>query len=215
MADFDVDSMRLEHESSTDWKIRRSFLLAHHDKFPEDRLLCLASCFVNIEMYGCRYPAGVMAQIKELAFEIQDDLEEVRGKVRKRTQVAFVKATDDSKQSKSSSSSSSTSQVTMNPYPNRTQESVHKPPIGHHMKGMISFVKATSTETSDNNAGTNSFAEPEGPPAKVFKPSEMEPSQSGGCRGIFSYHVFFITREKNTEKRKSRKCITLKAYLLA
>ena len=188
MADFDVDSMRLEHESSTDWKIRRSFLLAHHDKFPEDRLLCLASCFVNIEMYGCRYPAGVMAQIKELAFEIQDELEEVRGKVRKRTQVAFVKGTDDSKQSSSSSDSKGPSTMTMNPYPSQAQESFHKPPVGQHMKGMISFVKpsATSTETSANNAGTNSFTEPEGPPAKMFKPSEMKPPQSGLSRGIFS-----------------------------
>ena len=81
MTDFDVDSMRLEHESSTDWKIRRSFLAAHHEKFPEDRLLCLASCFVNVEMYGCKYPVGVMSELKELAFDIQDELEEHRNKV--------------------------------------------------------------------------------------------------------------------------------------
>jgi hypothetical protein len=53
-ADWDVDQYKTEHESDEHWELRRSFMLAHKDKFPEDRLVCLAQVFTNIEFLGCR-----------------------------------------------------------------------------------------------------------------------------------------------------------------
>lgn len=51
---WDVDSQRSEHEYEEHWQFRRKFLIAHKDKFPEDRLVCLAQVFFNIEFLGCR-----------------------------------------------------------------------------------------------------------------------------------------------------------------
>lgn len=50
---FDVEKYRNPNESNTEWKMRRKFLIAHNDKLSEDRLVCLANCYVNVEVYGC------------------------------------------------------------------------------------------------------------------------------------------------------------------
>jgi hypothetical protein len=52
--DWDVDHHKTEHECDEHWELRRNFMLAHKDKFPEDRLVCLAQVFTNIEFLGCR-----------------------------------------------------------------------------------------------------------------------------------------------------------------
>jgi len=52
--DWDVDQYKTEHESDEHWELRRSFMLAHKEKFPEDQLVCLAQVFTNIEFLGCR-----------------------------------------------------------------------------------------------------------------------------------------------------------------
>ncbi|WAR31422.1 NKRF-like protein [Mya arenaria] len=52
---FDVESFRNPNESTTEWKLRRQFLLAHNDKLEPDRLVCLANCYVNVEIYGCTF----------------------------------------------------------------------------------------------------------------------------------------------------------------
>ena len=44
----------------------------------EERLVCLASCFVNVECYGCRYPNKVMEELSELTGAIQETLDEHR-----------------------------------------------------------------------------------------------------------------------------------------
>jgi len=51
---WDVDKYRSEHEYEDHWQFRRQFLVAHQDKFPEDRLVCLAQVFFNIEFLGCQ-----------------------------------------------------------------------------------------------------------------------------------------------------------------
>jgi hypothetical protein len=51
---WDVDQYKTEHESEEHWQLRRSFMLEHKDKFHEDRLVCLAQVFTNIEFLGCR-----------------------------------------------------------------------------------------------------------------------------------------------------------------
>ena len=65
-SNLDVDQYRASHDSNTEWSMRRRFLLAHRDKFPLERLLCLASCYISVECYGNTYPNPVMIQLKEL-----------------------------------------------------------------------------------------------------------------------------------------------------
>ena len=97
--DFDVDQYRSSHESNHEWSLRRSFLLVHRDKFPLNRLLCLANCFVVVECYGCRYPAAVMRQLAELSVDIKDEINEHRSATKKRCEVLFVKASETSSDS--------------------------------------------------------------------------------------------------------------------
>jgi hypothetical protein len=52
--EWDVDQYKTEHECDEHWELRRRFMLEHKDKFPEDRLVCLAQVFTNIEFLGCR-----------------------------------------------------------------------------------------------------------------------------------------------------------------
>jgi len=50
---FDVEKHRNPNETITEWKMRRKFIIAHNDKLTEDRLVCLANCYINVELYGC------------------------------------------------------------------------------------------------------------------------------------------------------------------
>lgn len=52
--DWDVDSYKTDHEPADHWQLRRSFMIAHKDRIPEDELVCLAQVFTNIEFLGCR-----------------------------------------------------------------------------------------------------------------------------------------------------------------
>lgn len=56
--DWDIDKYHVEHESDEHWELRRRFLLTHKDKYPEDRLVCLAQVFYNVEFMGCRYTSS-------------------------------------------------------------------------------------------------------------------------------------------------------------
>jgi len=65
-----VDNYRMKHESDKEWRMRRAFVLAHHGKFSDSRLRCLASCYINVECYGCRYPPALMRQLAELTADL-------------------------------------------------------------------------------------------------------------------------------------------------
>ena len=88
----DIDSLKMPHESEIEWGLRRSFLFAHQDKFPKNRLLCLASCFINFEIYGNRYPDEVMTQLQQLTEDIKDEVTTFREKIKERCEVQFVKS---------------------------------------------------------------------------------------------------------------------------
>ena len=89
---FDVESYRRTHESGTEWKLRKQFILLHHDQFEHDRLMCLANCFINVQCYGCRYPDQVMIQLNELTNQLGDDVKEHRHMIASSKEVKFVKA---------------------------------------------------------------------------------------------------------------------------
>ena len=89
-ATIDVDKYRHSHESSSEWNLRKPFLLAHWDKYDESKLICLSSCFINVEVYGCSYPPAVMSELQSLKEEIQDTVDAFQSK--HDTSVKFVKA---------------------------------------------------------------------------------------------------------------------------
>lgn len=76
----DIDSLKHHYESDTEWSLRKTFLLMAEDKYDYDRLLCLASCFINIECYGATYPGPVMIEIQALMKEMMDEIHFFRKK---------------------------------------------------------------------------------------------------------------------------------------
>lgn len=50
---WDVNKYKLSHESERIWNFRKKFLVTYKDKFPEDKLKCLAQVFINIKFLGC------------------------------------------------------------------------------------------------------------------------------------------------------------------
>ncbi|ESN99983.1 hypothetical protein HELRODRAFT_176284 [Helobdella robusta] len=74
MENFDVEKYRTAHESDTDWKIRRAFMLSNCEYLNESQLVCLANCYVNVNHYGCSYPEGVMKQLTYYEANINQDL---------------------------------------------------------------------------------------------------------------------------------------------
>jgi len=93
-SDFDVEFFRKPHESNHEWDLRRAFILAHHDQIPDNRLLCLANCFVSIECYGCRYPEDVMKQMEELGSVAKSKISRHKPLIGQPPGVKFVKSSD-------------------------------------------------------------------------------------------------------------------------
>ena len=58
-----VDHLRDEHESNSEWRMRKEFLSRNLNNIPLDRLICLSRCFISIEVYGCTYMAEVMSEV--------------------------------------------------------------------------------------------------------------------------------------------------------
>uniref|UniRef100_A0A0A1WSM1 NF-kappa-B-repressing factor n=2 Tax=Zeugodacus cucurbitae TaxID=28588 RepID=A0A0A1WSM1_ZEUCU len=92
--DWDIDYYRADHESEEHWQMRRHFMELHKDKFPEDRLVCLAAVFTNMEFMGCRYPAETMRLVAELSKEVVKDYRKSRETRLKRTFVAASEAAE-------------------------------------------------------------------------------------------------------------------------
>ncbi|CAF0833683.1 unnamed protein product [Brachionus calyciflorus] len=67
---------RKHNETEREWQLRKLFIERHIDKYNEDRLLCLAQCFVNIKTMGCRYSHKIMNQINELTHDFEPLIEE-------------------------------------------------------------------------------------------------------------------------------------------
>lgn len=96
----DIEEYRQPWESNEHWELRKEFLLAHAGKYDENRLLCLAQAFANVELLGCAYPKDVMMQISELAKDVTS-LTGVQEKRKENCKVLFVKGEDDKSKSRS------------------------------------------------------------------------------------------------------------------
>ncbi|KAH8038158.1 hypothetical protein HPB51_024298 [Rhipicephalus microplus] len=98
-----IDEYRQPWESSEHWELRREFIVANQGRFSENRVLCLAQAFANVELLGCTYPAAVMAQVNELAKNVSS-LSVVQEKRRENSRVLFVKGEDDAAKRRKTSS---------------------------------------------------------------------------------------------------------------
>lgn len=67
---WDVDKYIEEHESEEQWELRRNFMERWKHEYPEERLVCLARVFTNIEFMGCRYPLDVMKEVARLSEDV-------------------------------------------------------------------------------------------------------------------------------------------------
>jgi len=63
---------RLETESKKQWELRKQFLETYWDSYDEDRLLCLAQCYVNMRSLGCKYSKSLDSLIEDLAKEFEN-----------------------------------------------------------------------------------------------------------------------------------------------
>lgn len=60
------EKYRNQYETDREWNLKKMFIEAYKDEYDEDRLICLAQCYANIETMGCRYPNELMKEIKSL-----------------------------------------------------------------------------------------------------------------------------------------------------
>jgi len=97
ITDWDVEQYRHPWDSDDQWEVRRQFMLAHKHEIPEDKLVCLAQVYANMEVLHCSYPAEVMEHVRSLAANLDEtDLKKRRNK----QNVAFVKESGDDSNSK-------------------------------------------------------------------------------------------------------------------
>ncbi len=88
---WDIEKYRTEYESEEHWELKRSFINAHKDRFPEDELICLTQVFFNVEFMGCKYPSETMQLVAELSKDVAEEFRKVRSGRLKRT---FITASD-------------------------------------------------------------------------------------------------------------------------
>lgn len=88
---WNIEKYKVEHESDEHWQLRKAFIEAHKNKYPEQRLICLAQVFTNVELLGCRYPKETMDLVSHLSKGIADDFRE---KQKSRLQRTFVSGSD-------------------------------------------------------------------------------------------------------------------------
>lgn len=50
----DLLKYRKQNETEREWQLKKLFIETFISKYDEDRLLCLAQCYVNVQTMGCR-----------------------------------------------------------------------------------------------------------------------------------------------------------------
>ncbi|XP_022205388.2 uncharacterized protein LOC111062001 [Nilaparvata lugens] len=89
--DWDIEKYRSGFDADDHWKLKKSFILANKDKYPEERLVCLANVFYNVEFLGCRYSENLMKLVEELSKDVEVDYREQK---KTRLQRTFIAASD-------------------------------------------------------------------------------------------------------------------------
>ncbi|XP_049882596.1 uncharacterized protein LOC126378358 [Pectinophora gossypiella] len=84
---WDINRYREDNESEDHWELRRLFIERWKTVYPEERLLCLAEVFANMEWLGCQYPTEVMKEVAGLSHEIIEAYRSSRSDKLKKTLV--------------------------------------------------------------------------------------------------------------------------------
>ncbi|KAL0859094.1 hypothetical protein ABMA27_010937 [Loxostege sticticalis] len=87
--DWDTDKHKEDHECEEHWQLRRAFMERWKHDYPEERLVCLARVFANMEFMGCRYPSELMLEVSRLSQEI---VQSYRNSKKNKLQRTFVSA---------------------------------------------------------------------------------------------------------------------------
>jgi len=90
-AEWDVDKYLSPHEPNHHWELRKQFIINNKGRFDEERLVCLAQTFANIEFMGCRYPKETMELVEEMAYGV---VQTYREEQKNRLQRTFVSGAD-------------------------------------------------------------------------------------------------------------------------
>ncbi|XP_047541476.1 uncharacterized protein LOC125074242 [Vanessa atalanta] len=88
---WEVDKYKEEHESDEHWLLRKAFMERWKNDYPEERLVCLAQVFGNIEFMGCRYPTEVMKEVARMSYDVT---QQYRKSKKTKLQRTFVSASD-------------------------------------------------------------------------------------------------------------------------
>ncbi|CRL07976.1 CLUMA_CG020943, isoform A [Clunio marinus] len=85
-----IQNYRKEYESDEHWALRKAFILAYHDRYRKDEILCLAQVLLNIELLGCKYSSETMTLINQMAENVME-VKNYREKRKKRLKRTFAK----------------------------------------------------------------------------------------------------------------------------
>ncbi|XP_045782803.1 uncharacterized protein LOC123879230 isoform X2 [Maniola jurtina] len=88
---WDVNKYREDHESEEHWLLRKAFMERWKKDYSEERLVCLARVFFNIEFMGCRYPTEIMQEVARLSHDVAHQYRNLKKTKLQRT---FVSASD-------------------------------------------------------------------------------------------------------------------------
>ncbi|XP_018018459.1 partner of xrn-2 protein 1, partial [Hyalella azteca] len=64
--DWDIEQYRTKFEPLDHWNLKKEFMETHKSLIEEDRLVCLAQVYANIQLLGCKYPGPIFRQVQEL-----------------------------------------------------------------------------------------------------------------------------------------------------
>lgn len=91
---WDVDKYKSPHEPSHQWELRKKFIVENKQRYSEQRLVCLAQTFANIEFMGCRYPQELMDLVEEMAYGVVQPFREQQKHRLKRTFISGADAAE-------------------------------------------------------------------------------------------------------------------------
>ncbi|XP_071522017.1 uncharacterized protein [Panulirus ornatus] len=160
---WNIESYRTAYESEEHWALKRDFMKAHKKRIPQDRLVCLAQVFANIEVLGCKYPDKTMEEVSILARDVGEDYKE---KKKTKLQRTFVKASD---------AAGAKVKGTIAKRKNEEQQQQNKP----LKKKPMRFVKASGTEEADNETATIGNQDSKAIKTKPNLPSVVSEKQFG------------------------------------
>ncbi|CAH2249522.1 uncharacterized protein LOC120625345 [Pararge aegeria] len=150
---WDVSKYREEHESEEHWLLRKAFMERWKNDYSEERLVCLARVFFNIEFMGCRYPTEIMQEVARLSQDVAQQYRKLRKSKLQRT---FVSASD-AAEDRAKGVKRSGGVIIDSPAPKSTK--INFVPQGHSVTNEITtnVTNISDDETNENDDLPNAY----------------------------------------------------------